>query len=96
MDPTGPPPCDYDPPEAYDYDPPQPVEYDPCRLNGAGSRAESGAYRRVNSIFPVALLLNEPEDAENAANRAGYRFFTDAVDFQAYVEREILVVEEPV
>ena len=65
-------------------------------LVAARNRRESGAYRRVDSIFPVALLLNEPEDAENAANRAGCRFFTDAVDFQAYVEREILVVEEPV
>ena len=45
---------------------------------------------------PVALLLNEPEETENAANRAGYRFFTDAGEFQAYVERAILVVEEPV
>ncbi len=43
---------------------------------------------------PVALLLNEPTATENAANRAGYRFFTDAEDFRTYVKKEILAVEE--
>ncbi len=43
---------------------------------------------------PVALLIDEPEETEAAANRAGYRFFTDFDSFRSYVEREILVLEE--
>ena len=43
---------------------------------------------------PVALLIDEPEETEAAANRAGYRFFTDFESFRSYVEREILVLEE--
>ena len=43
---------------------------------------------------PVALLLNEPEETEAAANLAGYRYFTDVDSFQSYVDREILIVEE--
>lgn len=39
---------------------------------------------------PVALLIDEPEATEAAANRAGFRYFTDVADFRAYVEREIL------
>ena len=42
----------------------------------------------------MALLLNEPEETEAAANRAGYRYFTDVDSFQSYVDREILIVEE--
>lgn len=41
---------------------------------------------------PVALLLDEDSETEEAANRAGYRYFTDAEDFKAYVRREILAV----
>jgi len=43
---------------------------------------------------PVALLLNEPKATENAANHAGYRFFTDVEEFRTYVKREILVDED--
>ena len=43
---------------------------------------------------PVALLLNEPEETEAAANRAGYRYFTDVDSFRTYVDREVLVVED--
>ncbi len=43
---------------------------------------------------PVALLLNEPEETEAAANQAGYRYFTDVNSFRTYVEREVLVVED--
>ena len=43
---------------------------------------------------PVALLLNEPEETEAAANQAGYRYFTDVDSFRTYVEREVLVVED--
>ena len=43
---------------------------------------------------PVALLLNEPEETEAAANRAGYRYFTDVDSFRRYVDREVLVVED--
>ena len=42
---------------------------------------------------PVALLLNEPKETETAANRAGYRYFTDVDSFRTYVDREVLVVE---
>lgn len=43
---------------------------------------------------PVALLIDEPKETENAANRAGFRFFTEVAAFQAYIEQEILGVEE--
>ncbi len=43
---------------------------------------------------PVALLLDEPSETEEAANRAGYRFFTSEGEFKAYVEREILALSE--
>lgn len=39
---------------------------------------------------PVALLLNEDSSAEEIANRAGYRFFTDVLSFKLYVETNIL------
>ncbi len=39
---------------------------------------------------PVALLLNEGKETEQAANKAGFRFFTDVEDFKEYVQREIL------
>ena len=43
---------------------------------------------------PVALLVDEPKETEAAANRAGFRFFTEVDAFRSYVEREVLVVEE--
>ena len=43
---------------------------------------------------PVALLLDEPSETEEAANRSGYRFFTSEGDFKTYVEREILALSE--
>lgn len=43
---------------------------------------------------PVTLLLNEESATEEAANKAGYRFFTDFASFKRYVNREILA-EEP-
>jgi len=39
---------------------------------------------------PVALLINEGQEVEEAVNRAGYLFFTDADAFHAYVLKEIL------
>ena len=39
---------------------------------------------------PVALLLNEGKETEQAANKAGFRFFTEMEDFKEYVQREIL------
>lgn len=42
---------------------------------------------------PVALLIDEGQATEEAANQAGYRFFTSVDDFRAYVEREILAGE---
>ena len=42
----------------------------------------------------VALLLNEPEATEAAANRAAYRYFTDVESFKRYVDREVLAVED--
>ena len=39
---------------------------------------------------PCAVLLNEPREVEEAANRAGYRFFTSIAEFKEYVEKEIL------
>ena len=39
---------------------------------------------------PVALLLNEGKETEQAANKAGFRFFTELEDFKEYVQRKIL------
>jgi hypothetical protein len=43
---------------------------------------------------PIALLLNEGEEVEEAVNQAGYTFFTDPVALCAYIEREVLAVSE--
>lgn len=43
---------------------------------------------------PVALLLDEPRETEEMANRAGYRFFTNANSFRAYVEQQILALSD--
>jgi hypothetical protein len=43
---------------------------------------------------PVAVLLNEGRDIEEATNRAGYRYFTDIEGFQDYVRRKILAVHD--
>jgi len=39
---------------------------------------------------PVALLLNEESETEEAANRAKFLFFTDVSSFKRYVDFEIL------
>jgi hypothetical protein len=41
---------------------------------------------------PVALLINETQDTLNMANQAGFRYFTNADDFKAYVQKEILAL----
>ncbi len=41
---------------------------------------------------PVSLLIDEGRETEEAANRAGYRYFTDLEAFRSYVEREILAL----
>ena len=41
---------------------------------------------------PVAVLLNEPSEVLSKASAAGYRCFTEAAAFRAYVNAEILVV----
>jgi hypothetical protein len=43
---------------------------------------------------PVAILLNEPREVEEAANRVGYRFFTTVEEFKEHVEKEILAEPE--
>ena len=35
---------------------------------------------------PTAILLNEPREVEEAANRAGYRFFKTVEEFKEHVE----------
>ena len=42
---------------------------------------------------PVAVLLNEPAEVLSLAGGAGFRCFTKAADFRAYVENEILNLE---
>ncbi|MER3438723.1 MAG: hypothetical protein C4346_14640 [Chloroflexota bacterium] len=42
---------------------------------------------------PVALLIDEGQETEEAANRAGFRFFTSVDEFKDYVRREVLVLE---
>ena len=41
---------------------------------------------------PVALLIDEGPETEEAANKAGFRFFTEVDSFRSYVEREVLAV----
>ena len=41
---------------------------------------------------PVTLLLNEGRETEEAANRAGFHYFTDVGEFKEYVDREILAL----
>lgn len=43
---------------------------------------------------PVTLLLDEPQETEQAANQAGYMFFTAVDDFRAYVEKDVLALSE--
>lgn len=42
---------------------------------------------------PVALLVGETQATEEAANRAGFRYFTDLKAFRDYVQEEILAFE---
>jgi hypothetical protein len=45
---------------------------------------------------PVALLLDESEEIEAAANTCGYRYFTAVEQFREYVRRDVLAeTEEP-
>lgn len=39
---------------------------------------------------PVAVLIDEDSETIQTANAMGYRFFTDADDFKAYVMREVV------
>lgn len=39
---------------------------------------------------PVALLIDEPREVEEEANRAGYRCYTSTEEFKGYVQQEIL------
>ena len=43
---------------------------------------------------PVALLIDEYRETEDAVNHMGYRHFKDPKSFRAYVIREILGTEE--
>ncbi len=45
---------------------------------------------------PAAILLNEPREVQEAANRAGYRFFKTTEEFKKHVEKEILAEPEPI
>lgn len=66
--------------------------------------AESGAVKALLDLAwpagiqtgysdPVALLLNEAVETLELASAAGFRCFTDAPAFRAYVEREILAFD---
>lgn len=41
---------------------------------------------------PVALLLDEGKEAEKAANKAGFRYFTDEDEFLKYVKTTVLAM----
>lgn len=41
---------------------------------------------------PVALLIDEPTEVEEAVNRSGFRFFTNIDSLEEYVNREILAL----
>ncbi len=47
-----------------------------------------------NSGEALAVLLNEAREVEEAANRAGYRFFTTVKEFKEYVEMTVLAEPE--
>lgn len=40
----------------------------------------------------MALLIGASQETEEAANRAGYRYFTDVHAFRAYLLQEILAL----
>jgi hypothetical protein len=42
---------------------------------------------------PVALIIDEDEEVEEACGHAGYGFFTSAAKFCRYVTRDILATE---
>lgn len=41
---------------------------------------------------PVAVLIDESEDVEQACSAAGFRFFTNIAAFRKYVERDVLAL----
>ena len=43
---------------------------------------------------PVALLIDEGRETEEAANRAGYLYFTDINAFKTYIQHDILAAPE--
>ncbi|MCY4311205.1 MAG: DUF262 domain-containing protein [Rhodospirillaceae bacterium] len=43
---------------------------------------------------PVAVLISEGPDTLNAANIAGYRYFTDVTAFKHYVQHDVLTLED--
>lgn len=43
---------------------------------------------------PVTLLIDENKEVEEAANRFGYRYFTDAETFKQYVRLEVLAMAD--
>lgn len=43
---------------------------------------------------PVALLISEEAQTLEAANQAGFKYFTSIEEFKRYVERDVLVLEE--
>jgi len=45
---------------------------------------------QVGLSQPVAVLIDEDEETEAAANRAGFRYFTNPREFQEYVRSSIL------
>lgn len=52
------------------------------------------AERPAGGAQPV-LLVGETLAAEEAANTAGYRFFTDVEAFKQHVRHEVFALEEP-
>lgn len=50
-----------------------------------------GTPEGLSAQFP--MLLHEPEEIETAANRTGYRFFTDVVSIKCYEDPEVLIAE---
>ena len=41
---------------------------------------------------PLALLINESIENQEIVNRNGYKFFTDAENFKAYIETHYVTV----
>jgi 5-methylcytosine-specific restriction endonuclease McrA len=63
------------------------TQQEPARLDLAWPDGLQPGYSQ-----PVALLINEEKETEEAANQAGFRYFIDVDSFKHYVQAEVLAI----